>query len=247
MYVWGVLNMIPQTPKNTLFGFVGGVGPHASTKFLKTIYCIRESYLSEQDLPRILLLSDPSVPNRTELLLSGKKIFLYTIIKDSIEKINAFGADKVAILCFTLHYFMPQLTKEYKNILSLVDIALKEVLITKKMHLLLGTLATYQLNIFEKSPYWDMAKNFIILPAHEDQSSIYDLIHQIKVGRMPDRTLYETLKKLLFKYKAEYLLAGCTEFHLLSDEAALKSYNLNIIDPLNVLAWEVAHSKNWSF
>ena len=219
------------------------MGPRASTTFLQTIYNIRGSYLNEQELPRVLLLSDPYVPNRTELLLSGREKALYNIIKGSIDKLIVFGVDKIAILCFTFHYFIPQLTKEYRNILSLIDIALKQVLLNKKKHLLLGTLATYQLKIFEKSLYWNTAKEFIILPTLQDQKNIYDIIHQFKMGRNPDKKLFKTLNHLLFKYEAEYLLAGCTEFHLLSDESLLKKHGLKVLDPLDVLAWEVAFSK----
>ena len=77
--------------KNMLYGFIGGLGPHASTKFLETIYTIRNSYSLEQELPRIILLSDPCIPNRTEMLLSGNEKVLYDIITSNIEKLIAFG------------------------------------------------------------------------------------------------------------------------------------------------------------
>lgn len=234
--------MFSNRPDSAFLGLIGGLGPHASTRFLKTVYSIKDSYLNEQELPRLLLLSDPCIPDRTEMLLFGKEEVLYKIIKTSIEKLIAFGVDYIFILCFTFHYFMPQLTKEYGKVLSLIDIALNQVLLNKKKHLLLGTLATYQLKIFEKSIFWNAAKEFITVPTQQDQKTIYEIIHQIKIGKSLDTNLYEKLKKLSSSYEAEYLLAGCTEFHLLSNEASLKKHEINIVDPLNHLAWEIAHS-----
>lgn len=227
-----------------LFGFIGGLGPHASTKFLETIYTIRDTYSNEQELPRVILLSDPYIPNRTEMLLSGKEKVLYENITSNIEKLIAFGADQIFILCFTFHYFIEELNKKYKNVISLIDIALKEILHNKRRHLLLGTLATYQLGIFEKSIYWDKVKDFIVSPSPADQENIYTLIHQIKVGKKPDSQLFNELKALMSKYEVKCLLAGCTEFHLISSSPLLDEYALRFLDPLNILANEIAYSKN---
>lgn len=52
-------------------GIVRGLGPLASSRFLATIYRSCRG-VPEQETPRILLLSDPTFPDRTKHFLRGE-------------------------------------------------------------------------------------------------------------------------------------------------------------------------------
>ena len=51
--------------ENTI-GIIGGIGAIASAEFLKTIYECCGSEISEQNMPKVLLISDPAAPARNE-------------------------------------------------------------------------------------------------------------------------------------------------------------------------------------
>lgn len=58
-------------------GILGGMGPLASAEFLRTLYELNITY-PEQNSLSCILLSDPTIPDRTQAILDG-----------SIEEISA--------------------------------------------------------------------------------------------------------------------------------------------------------------
>ena len=60
-----------------IMAIIGGMGPLASAAFLSSIY-ERSLRAEEQLSPRILLLSDPSFPDRTRAILDGRAEVLLT-------------------------------------------------------------------------------------------------------------------------------------------------------------------------
>ena len=57
-------------PRSNVLGVVGGMGPLASAEFVKTIY---EYGLNrrEQESPSVVLVSDPTFPDRTSVSWQG--------------------------------------------------------------------------------------------------------------------------------------------------------------------------------
>jgi hypothetical protein len=53
--------------KKTLWGILGGMGPLSSAGFLATVYRLEAA--SEQEMPMIILISDPDVPDRTDAIV----------------------------------------------------------------------------------------------------------------------------------------------------------------------------------
>ena len=216
-------------------GVVGGLGPMASAEFLKTIY---ECDLSEreQDLPKVIVISDPTFPDRTEAFLNGGTDALLERLIVVLERLAQLGASKIIICCVTIHYLLPRLPQELRDrVISLLDVIFQHVEQSRTKGLLICSSGTRRLELFESHPRWQAAKDFFVLPDEGDQEVIHrELIYPMKTavatsGGVP------LLKSLLKKYQVDSFIVGCSEVHMIAKLAA----NVNgtrCIDPLAILA-----------
>src|ERR1051326_1911620 len=202
-------------PGRRFLGVVGGIGPLASTEFLRTVY---EQTLGEQEqtAPGVIMYSDPSFPDRTEALLAGAHASLLEPLQDALQSLRTSGASKIVICCVTMHYLLPKLPLEFQQgIWSLVDQIFAGLLQSRKKHLLICSNGTRRLEVLQNHPQWKIARDYFVLPQPDDQDLIHDLIYRVK--RNEDITqLVPILNSLLEKYQVRRFIAGCTEIHLLS-------------------------------
>ncbi len=225
--------------KNTL-GIVGGLGPLASAEFLKTIY---EYSLEgvEQQSPAVVMISDPSFPDRTEAFLRGEHDELLQRLEHVLRQLGDMGASKIVVCCVTIHYVLPLLAPDLRaRVVSLLDVIIDRVAQTRKRHLLICSKGTRRLELFQKQRRWGLVEDRIVLPSDEDQEEIHDeIIYRIK--RTPDvRQFIPRLESLLVKYEADSFIAGCTEIHLLAKHFLSSNHSYGCIDPLVVIAKELA-------
>ena len=224
----------------TTLGIVGGLGPFASAEFLNTIYeCSPEGV--EQESPRVVMSSDPSFPDRTAAFLRGEYDELLNRLVRVLRQLNEMGASKTVICCVTIHYLFPLLPPDLRaHVVSLLDVIMDQVAQTRKRHLLICSKGTRRLGLFQNHVRWNFVKDRIVLPDDEDQEEIhYEIIYRIK--RKPDvRQFIPRLESLLVKYEADSFIAGCTEIHLLAKQFLSSSHSYECIDPLVVIAKELA-------
>jgi aspartate racemase len=223
-----------------LWGILGGMGPLASADFVKTVYesCLGEC---EQQHPRLILLSDPTVPDRSEALAQKRGAILGERLAHSLANLLAQGATDTVICCVTLHAVLPSVPSEYKRGLhSLVTTALEHAAQAQGPHLLVCTTGTRSSGTFQADPLWSVVRKNVILPDAVDQEHIHTLLYEIKRNRFaPDQV--ELLEHLLRKYRAKSYLAGCTELHCLERwrrDCGLGGFAC--IDPLLILARRIA-------
>jgi aspartate racemase len=225
-------------------GVVGGMGPRVSAEFLKTIYDAG-AWAVEQDAPRVIVYSDPTVPDRTELLLRGEEEPLARRLGDAIERLLAAGATEVVIACVTIHRVLHRLPGHLRApVVSLIDRALAEVAASGERHLLLCTTGTRRLRLFEDHPAWAGLRERIVLPSDDDQAAIHQLIYRVK--NRQDDDLLESVQRLLAKYGVGSFVAGCTEFHLAAARLAASAAGPSFVDPLTLVARDVAAGRSAS-
>jgi aspartate racemase len=219
-----------------ILGILGGMGPRASAEFLNTIYELNISDL-EQELPACILYSDPTFPDRTEAIVTKSEDLLISLLVETLEKLIQLGASKVVITCITTHHFLPRVPAHLReNIISLIDLIIQEILHTKKRYLLLCTNGTRQVGIFQKHHQWHLAEQYVRFPNQEDQSMVHSLIYHLKKNGYQE-SMVLSLDNLVKKYQVDSLIAGCTEFHLLTKHLIrYKGQNDCIVDPLLSLA-----------
>ncbi|NJR55464.1 MAG: aspartate/glutamate racemase family protein [Acaryochloris sp. CRU_2_0] len=100
------------------------------------------------------------------------------------------------------------------------------------------TNGTRKLEIFQSNTLWQVAKEHITLLDEDDQDTVHKMIYQIKINAYSPHSIISFLEKLKEKYQADYLIAGCTEFHLLNRSSFLMSNLRNdfFLDPLTIVA-----------
>src|SRR5436305_6814732 len=135
--------------KKEVWGVLGGMGPLASAEFLNTIY-EKNMGVKEQESPIVYLISDPTIPDRTECFLNGTQEMLLEHFSSAIEKLAGLGVDRIVVCCVTIHPLVPRLPAYLQEkIVSLVDLVFESVLQDGKKHLLLCTQGSRQMRIFE--------------------------------------------------------------------------------------------------
>jgi aspartate racemase len=230
--------VIAQAPRNgergEIWGILGGMGPLASAEFVNTIY--QETVGgTEQESPHVILLSDPTIPDRTEYLLKGQGDVLLERLVTGLESLVAMGATRIVICCMTIHPLVPRLDLELrKKIISLVDVTLEAVLQRRSRHLLFCTTGTRKLELFEQHPLWPSARDLTILPDDEDQKAIHQMLYEVK-SRQEVLAYVPFVEDMMNKYGARTYIAGCTEMHLVAkahEEFCGRDRREFCIDPL---------------
>ncbi|HSK80880.1 MAG TPA: aspartate/glutamate racemase family protein [Thermoanaerobaculia bacterium] len=74
-------------------GILGGMGPLASAEFLGTLY------RANIDAPVCVMISDPTVPDRTERILRGDTGELAERLASTLAELAMMGADAIVIAC----------------------------------------------------------------------------------------------------------------------------------------------------
>jgi aspartate racemase len=219
-----------------LWGVIGGMGPLVSAEFMKTVYGRRHTR-HEQEQPRVVMLSDPAMPDRTAALLGADGAReLVKRLEDSLRAVMAMGATRTAICCVTIHAVLPRLSPDTRrSLVSLVDLAIDAMEAAPGRHLVLCTRGTRHGKIFESHPRWAAVAARVVFPAPDEQQVVHDMVYRLKNG-FPSQGEIErhgrTIEQLMHQHAATTYVAGCTELHLLS--AALA--HVPSIDPLGLLA-----------
>jgi aspartate racemase len=224
-----------------VLGILGGMGPLASAEFLKTIYALNLEH-TEQRTPVCILYSDPTIPDRTEAILNGREGLVVDSLVTALQKLLRIGVTKVVIACITMHQFLPKVPSNLRNkVISLVDLTIEQVLLSKQRALLLCTNGTRASGIFQRHDRWDLVEKYVVLASNDDQMAIHNLIYQeLKTNRVGAST-FASLEALLQKYQVGSFISGCTEIHLLTKQLMEKSHcsqSYRIVDPLLTLAKE---------
>ncbi len=227
--------------KNT-YGILGGLGPLASAQFLLSLYKNVDPVENEQEMPKVVMISDPTFPDRTTYFLKGFYDEIGSRTESAIRTLLQLGASHIILCCITLHAIVPFLPRKLRRrLISLPEAALQEVIRIKQRALLMSTNGTRGLRIFENSPAWKEASSFVTLPDETDQQEIHKLIYAMKTHFDPTKTQL-FLAYLCKKYQVGHLICGCTEFHLVSTQ--LKDLDsgpnaIKFIDPLNLVMKQV--------
>ena len=204
-----------NTDNGEVWGIVGGMGPLASAEFVNSIYRDTARW-TEQESPTVILLSDPTVPDRTECLLSGRHEILLQKLTGSVETLLAIGATRIIVCCLTIHPLIHQLPPALREkIVSLVDLTLDAVQRSRSRHLLLCTNGTKKLRLFQQHRLWDETQHKVVLPDDQDQDAIHQMLYEIKNQREAI-TYIPFVEELMKKYEVSSYIAGCTEMHIVA-------------------------------
>jgi aspartate racemase len=231
--------VIAGPERDEVIGILGGMGPLASAEFLKAIYenSLRER---EQESPKVIMYSDPTIPDRTDAILAGDCDELLEKLVKSLRALSFLGATQTIVCCVTVHNLLKKLPPDLKNgLISLVDVMFEQIIQSPERRLLICSKGAREIRLFEEHEHWAATREYIVLPDERDQELIHhELIYQIK-KRPNVYELVPILKSLFAKYRVDSFISGCTEMHIVARRLVFTNGNGNKhhnIDPLSLIA-----------
>ncbi|SDE31260.1 aspartate/glutamate racemase family protein [Niabella drilacis] len=221
-------------------GILGGMGSNASAKFLSAICLLTSQTANEQDQLPILLNSATYIPDRTEFLLSNRRQELTKILESEISSFLRSGVSHIVICCFSFHLVLDDILASLKEpVISLVDYINRLLDLKKGTYLLLATNATYKLNALPET-------DTLFHPKAEDQEQIHNCIYRIKRGESKELVLLD-IKKIISNYNYNGVVLGCTDLFLVADVMESQFRDLDIINPLKVMTYDITDSWKLNF
>jgi aspartate racemase len=224
-------------PGRPLLGVVGGLGPLASAELLATLYRL-DPPEREQEAPRCLLLSDPTFPDRTEAILRGETGELARRLGEAVASLLEQGAARVVVACVTIHRVLPELPESLRrHVVSLVDLAVEELLADPRERLLLATTGSRRGGVFTAHPRWSAVAGDLRDLEPADQEALHDRLYRLKRGEPPEAAI-PFIEELESRYGVRGLVFGCTELHLLQRPLAARGEATGgrVVDPLMTVA-----------
>jgi aspartate racemase len=224
-----------------VIGILGGMGPEATLDCFGKIIKHTPAQ-KDQDHLRVIIDSNPSVPDRTASIVGNGQSPVPEMVKGCQALVNA-GADFIIIPCVSAHFFIDEIQRQANlPIVSIFDAVAESI--TRdfpevKTVGLLGTTGTVKGGLFQKR----LARENIntLVPAETVQSRIMAAIYDIK-SAAPTRTRSDITADLVAAADslivnrpdaAQAVIAGCTEIPL-----ALQQQHLSVpyFDSLTILA-----------
>jgi aspartate racemase len=224
--------------KEKKFGILGGMGPEATIYFFQKITKATE-VKKDQDHLRIIIDSNPQVPDRTAYILGEGPSPLPALL-ESLALLEKCGVDLIAIPCNTAHYFIDDLRKNAQTeILSMIELTrdyIESTYPSVRRIALLATCGTVESKIYQK--IFRNKKYVIFTPEKEEQDELMETIYKkIKRGEIDQAEPFlEYLCKKMIERGAEAIITGCTEIPL-----ATHTINITVplIDPMEVTVQQI--------
>jgi aspartate racemase len=216
-------------------GVLGGMGPAATADFyLKLIKATPAE--SDQDHIKVLIFSNPQIPDRTAAIRGEGPDPLPALIESANALVRA-GADFLTMPCVTAHAFFEKLQQAVPvPILHLIRETADFLCIDRQPQRLgvLATSGTLQARLFEA--VFEPRGIRIVVPDPAYQARcVMEAIYGLKQGRPLDgpRQLIREAAAHLIAQGVNAIILGCTEIPLLLAEGDAA---VPVIDPTWVLA-----------
>jgi aspartate racemase len=217
-------------------GILGGMGPAATADFyLKLIQATPAT--KDQEHLRVLIWSDPTIPDRTEALLTRGADPTPALIAGA-RLLQQSGAEMLAVPCNTAHAFLQAVQAE-------VDIPIIHMIEETANHVrmlnpavgrvgLLSTTGTQQAGLYQA--WLDKKGIRVLCPAADSQENlVMASIRGIKAGQSGSsvRAQLAAAARELIDAGAQAIIGGCTEIPVGLDAADI---TVPFVDPAEILA-----------
>lgn len=232
------MSMTAAVCEREVLGVLGGMGPLASAAFVRNVYELNCTD-AEQQMPRLLLHSDPTVPDRSQAIAQGREQEVVDALERGLRCLVHAGATRTIVACMTAHHFLDRIAPELRaNVVSLVDIVVRTLAVSDhRRHLMLASSGSRASLLYERAANWDLAAAKVVMPQPADQQLIHELVYLVKRADLAaEETVLRTVDELLIRYGCTGIVLGCTEFHLCSRQLKKRYGDDAIIDALYAVA-----------
>jgi len=204
---------------NRMIGILGGMGPEATLDLYREIIELTPAS-RDQDHIRVLIYSNPKIPERTKSIVGKGESPLAALI-ESAKLLEQSGAGIIAMPCNTAHYFLRQMQPHLSvPILDMIEETcrkVREILPDAATVGLIAAIGTVRSGLYHRA----LADNGfgIVVPSEDDQRKIQEGIVQVKAGSADRQTqeMFQSIGISLAKAGADAVILGCTELPLAFD------------------------------
>lgn len=222
-----------------LIGVLGGMGPEATAEFYRRVISNTPAK-RDQDHVRLLIYSNPSIPDRTQAIVGEGQTPVPALIASARLLADA-GVELIVMPCNTAHHFLDAIRTAAA--VPVVDMIGDTVRAIQRQHPALrrvGVIATggtVHSDLYGKAL---AASGLTVLYPQcvENQERVMEALYAVKAGRPlaeARRLLREPMRDLVAQ-GADALIAGCTEASVLLTGMPR---SIDVFDPLDVLAKSV--------
>ena len=234
-------------------GVIGGMGPAATIRLYEEI-TRRTPIRCEQDHLRLVIDSDPTVPDRTAALLAAQSGDGKPSLPDAdgegsperyliaaARRLEAAGVDLIAIACNTAHAWYERVAGSVDvPVLHLIDVA-TEAAASRVGPAgrvgLLATLGTQAAGLYQQATA--RIGLTLVLPEQQTQRQVMKAIMQVKTGRTePARATIRQAGRLLIACGAASIIVGCTDISVVLADGDL---DVPVVDSTVALAERIIH------
>ena len=207
-------------PVKTL-GVLGGMGPAACAEFLR-IFARDCPAHDDSQHPRIIMLSDPETPDRSNGIM-GLGPDPLPVIRKNLLQLAEWGADVLAVPCNTAHYFIDRFRDELP--VPLIHIVEATVEAAKELSKgncswLLATDGTQKSLIYPACA--EKMRYHFLKPSQSQQERVQKCVRLVKAGDM--KAAGETMRDVVNELWGERdvpVTMGCTELPLAYEASGL--------------------------
>ena len=223
--------------KEKIIGVLGGMGPESTAELLARITRSTPA-ATEQEHLRVIIDSNPKIPNRTDSLLSGESKAIIEALGQTACNLERAGAEVLCIPCNTAHAYLADVrTAVDIPVLDMIDEAARTAREAFGEGVTVGLLATD--GTIRSRLYHDALTNHGLIgmaPTMQGvQNAVMDALETVKLHGVSEdvyRVLAVAMRDLVGQ-GATVMIAGCTEISLVFERF---SPEIPWIDPLQVLA-----------
>jgi aspartate racemase len=219
-----------------VIGILGGMGPESTAALYEEI--IRRTPIHrEQDHLRVIIDSNPKVPDRTRALLAGDTAEVVAALTTTARNLERAGAELIGMPCNTAHAFLADIRAAVRvPVLDMPDETARAARGKLGEDAAIGVLATdgtLRAEIYHRG----LARHGLrpVLPGVEGQEAVMAVIGDVKRNGVESADLGVLTPAVddVVRRGACAVLAGCTEISL---ALARRHPPVPWLDPLQVLA-----------
>lgn len=201
-----------------VIGVLGGMGPEATLAFYARVVS-QTPATRDQDHPRIVIDSNPKIPDRTAAILGQGESPVGAMVS-SIDALQRAGADFVVIPCVSAHAFIDELTERIRlPLVSILDVVAEHIQSEGGIGRvgLLAATGTIRAGVFQRR-LADAGLD-VLFPTDDDQAQVMAAIYSVKASasagqrQQITRSLREVAERLIAR-GAQGIVLGCTEIPL---------------------------------
>ncbi len=222
-----------------IIGILGGMGPAATADFYAKLVSVTPAE-TDQEHPRTVMWSDPTVPDRTEALLRQGPDPTPWLVRGG-EILRAAGATLIAIPCNTAHAFVPTISEQVGlPVVHMIDEVARHLAAMRpriRVAGLLATSGTLRAGLYQE--WLDRATIALAVPDETTQDTeVMPAIRALKAGVRGEAVSQPLARAAhrLIEQGAQAIIAGCTEIPLGLRPGSLP---VPLVDPALVLAGAV--------